>query len=127
MESRKVEVVLEFGCEFGARLWVIQQVVCIFVSSLVILILIYHTIRAVRRHDLDCALASFGMLLLILAAGVITPLNTLLHLYYHPRIKWCIILWTYIGSLGVGMVTFGIGIFNVLTRRSAAPFGGEGS
>ncbi|WP_456482206.1 hypothetical protein [Methanopyrus sp.] len=119
------KIVLEFGCEFGARLWVIQQVVSILVSSLVILILVRHTVRAVRRHDLDCALASFGMLLLVLAAGVITPLNTLIHLYFPPRVKLGLILWTYIGSLGAGAVTFGVGALNILLRRPAAPFGGE--
>ncbi|WP_457614879.1 hypothetical protein [Methanopyrus sp.] len=107
------------------HLWIVQQVICISVSSLVMLVLAHHMVRAVRRQDIDCALASFGMILMVLAAGVITPLNTLLHLYSHPSVKLGIIFWTYAGSLGVGLVTFGVGMFNVLTRRPAAPFGGD--
>ncbi|WP_457620765.1 hypothetical protein [Methanopyrus sp.] len=119
------KVVLDFGCELGTRLWVVQQVVCILVSSLVILVFAYHMVRALRRQDIDCALASFGMILMVTAAGVIAPLNTLLHLYSHPGVELGIILWTYTGSLVVGAVTFGVGVFNVLTRRPAAPFGGD--
>ncbi len=121
-----VAVTLEFGCEFGAKLWVAQQYACMAVTLVIITFLIGHARMSLRNGDPDCALVCFGTMMMLASTGVLGPLTTLVHLYrLFPHVKLGLFKWSFIGLLTAGVATFTLGMLNILSRRPPRPFRGE--